>query len=211
MPRATPTTYADIVSSLLPPQTPAPLLTPIGPTPHSKPLTSHIAALEIHPTLETLLHLLNADLNSAHFLVRHMQVPPKYEGMLLHAVLHRIEGDYDNARAWYGNLADAGQDAECFVSVWEGGKDEVGAFVDKVQELRRERTKKEGKDEAWEARRRELERVSEGECRRLLRFCEDKFGTERWVDATSEWKATDEKLKEIQSKMTIGGEGWRQF
>jgi hypothetical protein len=45
-------------------------------------LTSSISALELHPTLEAALHLLNGDLPSAHFLVRHMQGPPAVEGML---------------------------------------------------------------------------------------------------------------------------------
>ena len=45
-----------------------------------------------------------------------MQTPPAYEGVLLHAILHRIEGDYDNARAWYKNVADS----EVFTGVWDG-------------------------------------------------------------------------------------------
>ena len=36
--------------------------------------------------------------------------------MLLHAILHRIEGDYDNARAWYKNVTDS----EVFTGVWDG-------------------------------------------------------------------------------------------
>ena len=38
-----------------------------------------------------------------------MQAPPAVEGMLLHAILHRVEGDWDNARAW---LEDVGRDGE---------------------------------------------------------------------------------------------------
>lgn len=43
-------------------------------------LTARISELQLHPTLEAALHLLNADLASAHFLVRHMQGPPAVEG-----------------------------------------------------------------------------------------------------------------------------------
>ncbi|KAI9689456.1 MAG: hypothetical protein M1822_010107 [Bathelium mastoideum] len=38
-----------------------------------------------------------------------MQAPPAVEGMLLHAMLHRLEGDWNNARAW---LTDVGRDGE---------------------------------------------------------------------------------------------------
>lgn len=60
-----------------------------------------------HPqpaALESLLHILNLDLPSAHFLVRHMQSPPCWEEMYIHGLLHRIEGDYDNCRAWYADV-----------------------------------------------------------------------------------------------------------
>ncbi|KAL8745317.1 MAG: hypothetical protein Q9184_007892, partial [Pyrenodesmia sp. 2 TL-2023] len=90
----------------------APLLPPGRST--SPSLTAAISALSLHPTLEVALHILNADLPSAHFLVRHMQSPPAYEGMYLHGILHRIEGDYDNARAWYGNV----EASEVFGFVW---------------------------------------------------------------------------------------------
>ncbi|OAL55597.1 hypothetical protein IQ07DRAFT_618060 [Pyrenochaeta sp. DS3sAY3a] len=75
--------------------------------PTSAPLTPLISALLLHPTLEAALHILNADLPSAHFLLRHMQAPPAVEGMLLHAILHRVEGDFGNARAWAGDVRDA--------------------------------------------------------------------------------------------------------
>jgi hypothetical protein len=46
----------------------------------NKAFTARISGLQLHPTLEAALHLLNADLASAHFLVRHMQGPPAVEG-----------------------------------------------------------------------------------------------------------------------------------
>lgn len=165
-------TYANIRSKLLPPNLPAALLPPSRPA--YPELTASIAALSLHPCLEALLHLLNRDLASAHFLVRHMESivppgdrvnvdtesvwrqpvpkrpeaaewppeeangqevagdecesesdglvsgtrpppatdlrdglagePPKIESMLLHGILHRIEGDYENARLWYRDV-----------------------------------------------------------------------------------------------------------
>lgn len=88
--------FPSLLSTLL--SSPAPVLPP--PKVLAPSLSGQIAALQLHPTLETALHILNGDLPSAHFLVRHMQAPPAFEGMFLHGILHRVEGDYDNARAW---------------------------------------------------------------------------------------------------------------
>ncbi|KAF4554024.1 Hypothetical protein D9617_5g069000 [Elsinoe fawcettii] len=81
---------------------PTPLLPP-GKS-YDPKMTDRIASLYVHPTLEALLHILNLDLPSAHFLVRHMQAAPQIEGMYIHGLLHRIEGDYDNCRAWYADV-----------------------------------------------------------------------------------------------------------
>jgi hypothetical protein len=80
-------------------------LPPVKPT--SPTLTPQIASLHLHPSLESALHILNGDLPSAHFLLRHMQAPPAVEGMLLHGILHRCEGDFPNARAWISDVSDA--------------------------------------------------------------------------------------------------------
>lgn len=193
-----PPTYASLLTALLPPQTPAPVLPPASPNARHPQLTSSIAALQLHPTLESLLHILNGDLTSAHFLVRHMQAPPKWEGMLLHALLHRVEGDYDNARAWYGDVAES----PVFEAVW-GSKEAATSLVDDIEALRK---KGQGKD-----RVEELKARSEREVRGLLGWCEKHFGTEAWADATSEWKPHSEKTKKIAMEQTMGGEGWRQF
>ncbi|KAI9716977.1 MAG: hypothetical protein M1828_007491 [Chrysothrix sp. TS-e1954] len=160
-------TYDSILTAL--PRTPPLLPRPTQTATHPH-LSSAIASLELHPTLEALLHLMNSDLASAHFLVRHMQRPvplsntgetiesdgqdsgsvwahdggrassssatpprhsngdptngqtkatpptpssksnpqpqaPRIEGMHLHGLLHRLEGDYDNAAAWYKDVA----------------------------------------------------------------------------------------------------------
>lgn len=77
-------------------------------------MAAKISALEVHPSLEALLHILNGDLASAHFLVRHMESPPAYEGMALHALLHRVEGDIENARCWYLDI----MHSDMFAHVW---------------------------------------------------------------------------------------------
>lgn len=107
-------TYQTTLSSLLPPQAQhVPLSLPISP--HALLIPSHrIASLSVHPVLEAALHILNLDLPSAHFLLRHMQAPPAWEAMYLHGVLHRVEGDLANARAWYGDV----RESVVFQAVW---------------------------------------------------------------------------------------------
>ena len=79
--------YEDVLKQLSPPFTPVPLIATASPEAYQPELSAKIAALEVHPTLEALLHILNDDLASAHFLVRHMEVrlavPPASETRLL--------------------------------------------------------------------------------------------------------------------------------
>ncbi|KAL8712648.1 MAG: hypothetical protein Q9220_003179 [cf. Caloplaca sp. 1 TL-2023] len=169
----------------------------------SADLTSAISSLSLHPTLEVACHILNHDLPSAHFLVRHMQSPPAYEGMFLHGILHRVEGDYDNARAWYGDVADS----DVFKQVWgkgegkEGGREKAMRFIDDVEKLRK-------KGEGGQG---ELGKRSREEVERVVEFCKGKFGEGRWGDVRGEWVGMGEKHKDVAEKMLVGGEGWRQF
>lgn len=50
------------------------------------------------PAWKAALHLWNDDLNAAHELVQHL---PSATGSALHGIVHRREGDYDNARYWF--------------------------------------------------------------------------------------------------------------
>ncbi|KAL8725506.1 MAG: hypothetical protein Q9181_006400 [Wetmoreana brouardii] len=175
---------------------PAPLLPP-GKS-HCPDLTAAISSLSVHPTLETALHVLNADLPSAHFLVRHMQAPPAYEGMFLHGILHRVEGDYDNARAWYSNVSDS----EVFNHVWrEGGKEGAMRFLDAVEGLRKRGEGDQG----------ELEGVSRREVERVVEWCKQRFGEGRCGDATKAWVRPSEEHRQLAEGMVTGGEGFRQF
>ena len=160
-------------------------------------LASAIAGLSLHPTLETALHILNNDLPSAHFLVRHMESPPAYEGMFLHGILHRVEGDYGNARAWYENV----EASEVFTSVWIGGLEEAKKFIDRIEAFTKRR---EGSGEA-------LEKESRREIDAVVTWCREKFGESEVRDASKAWVKSDEKKKEMASNMIIGGEGWRHF
>ncbi|KAF2085768.1 hypothetical protein K490DRAFT_45729 [Saccharata proteae CBS 121410] len=183
----------------------------------SPPLTPLIAALSLHPTLEAALHLLNADLPSAHFLVRHMQAAPAYEGMLLHGILHRLEGDYDNARAWYADVwangdkekpVRAGEGRQLIEYAWEvegeKAKRAADGFLDTVQELKQGKKGELGVDG-----RRELEGRSRREIERVLEWCANKFGTGRWEDASSAWKQPD--TNQAGMDMVTGDKGLRKF
>ena len=201
-------TFADLYAHLL---TLAPPLTPPS-HPTVPDLTAAIASLGVHPALEVALHLLNNDLPSAHFLVRHMHAAPAFEGMFLHGILHRIEGDFDNARAWYADVAKS----EVYETVWPPGKDgakgEDGQsmtggksggvrFVDEVEAWVKRR---EGEESA-------LEEKSVAEIKRVVEFVSAKFGTEVWPDATSEWASPSGDASKIQEQMILGDRGFRRF
>jgi hypothetical protein len=177
---------------------------PVLPPPRSAPsqnLTHAISSLFLHPSIEAALHLFNDDLVSAHFLVRHMQAAPQYESMMFHGILHRIEGDYENARAWYRDV----KDSEVFLAVWgNGGIDKVMDFVGRIEILRKE-TKHKDFSEVHQ-----LEDESKRELKTVLEFCEKKFGTQKVDDASAIW-VQDEKSSAKGSDMVVGGEGWRQF
>jgi hypothetical protein len=49
------------------------------------------------------LHLWNDSLAAAHELVEHMETPT---GAALHGIMHRREGDYDNAKYWFHRAGD---------------------------------------------------------------------------------------------------------
>ncbi|KAF2767516.1 hypothetical protein EJ03DRAFT_258612, partial [Teratosphaeria nubilosa] len=156
-----------------------------------------IANFQLHPALECILHILNGDLTSAHFLLRHMQSPPAWEGMYIHGILHRIEGDYRNAEAWYGDVSDS----ECFKKCWPEGVEAAKDFIGNVERLRKEKVGSE----------RDLAGLSKKEFDALVGWCKTQFTTGRWEDGTKAWVEPSEKIRELAAKQTMGGEGWRQF
>ncbi|KAG9195364.1 hypothetical protein G6011_00485 [Alternaria panax] len=193
-------------------------------------LTAIIADLHVHPSIEALLHILNHDLPSAHFLVRHMQAPPAVEGMLLHGILHRAEGDFNNARAWISDVADAcegyqpkhkedGQklDAEIVKQVGSNssmpasliefvyGDEEPKSLIDAVEEFRsRKKSDRRDDEEVIEKRMR-------NEVEKVLEWCKNKFGNEVFDDATKAWVKNSEEISKISGDMVSGGEGHRKF
>lgn len=130
-----------------------------------------------------------------------MQAAPQYESMMLHGILHRIEGDYENARAWYRDV----KDSEVFRVVWgEGGIDKAMNFVGRIDILRKEAKH----EDISEVHR--LQDKSKREIKTVLEFCEKKFGTQMVDDASAIW-VQDEKSSAKGSDMVVGGEYWRQF
>jgi hypothetical protein len=176
-------------------------------------LTAKIAALSLHPTLEVGLHILNQDLPSAHFLVRHMQSAPAFAGMYLHGILHRIEGDFDNARAWYSDV----RETDVYKEVWgsrgigwkeleEGGKkedlDDGQKFLDAVQQC---------KESAGQDEREELEAESKREIDTVFKWCSEKFGTDKMVDASEAWVKPSDDIKRMGEGQVSGSGGRRKF
>lgn len=119
------------------------------------------------------MHILNNDLSSAHFLCRHMQVFPAWEGIVTQRLLHQIESDYRNAETWYGSV----KDGDCFVSVWPGGLQDA---VSPVQDV--ERLKKDSVGDEIELTERSWKEIDV-----LAQWCRQVFGTERVLDATPVW------------------------
>jgi hypothetical protein len=131
-----------------------------------------------------------------------MQAAPRYESMMLHGILHRIEGDYENARAWYRDV----QDSEVFRLAWgESGLDRVMDFVRRIEILRKSKG-----GGVTEKEKQSLEEESKREIIDVMDYCESSFGTEEVKDASDVW-VQDEKSSAQGNDMVVGGEGWRQF
>lgn len=198
--------------------------------PKNTSLTAKISSLNLHPTLEAALHILNSDLPSAHFLVRHMQAPPALEGMLLHSILHRCEGDFRNARLWLNDVGDAcagfkpkkkkegvkldrkvaeesgceGVETDLLGWIYGGEKGKGReALIKDVEELRKRKSGEEEKRELNERIRTEMTNV--------LEWCIKKFGTKEWTDASSAWVKNSEEVQKISNDMVSGNKGYRKF
>ena len=184
-----------------------------------------------------------------------MQDPSVHpEAALLHAILHRIEGDIENARAWYGSTLEAvggsqGSDgvgepngdrkddaSNVLEAAWpvsssssssaldgptQHNNDASGdtttttpttsstahtralAFLDAAASIR---SKTKCTDEVARLATESLEEI-----RRVLRWCEEKYGTASVSDATTVWTRMAEEHREMAQGMIVGGEGWREF
>lgn len=192
-----------------------------------------IASLSLHPVLESILHLLNCDLPSAHFLCRHAEVAPKFESMFVHGLLHRIEGDIDNSRAWYGDV----HDTEIFKHVWlesavssrpAAAREGWEHYLDRIERYRDRTASRGGKNSKrepdklstpagmnWDTEEQELRRASLWELRQVLDFCERKFSVSEVLNANKEFlgrmETGDEEQAKMAQNMVTGGEGWRTF
>jgi hypothetical protein len=157
-----------------------------------------------------------------------MQAPPAVEGMLLHGILHRAEGDFNNARAWIGDTRDACEgyqpkkkddgieiDAdvkekmrgangiEGSLTHFVYGNEEPTKLVDDVETFRGKK-RDAGEQEELEKRIRE-------EMGKVLEWCKRKFGTEKMVDARSAWVKDSEEVQKISNDMVSGDKGHRKF
>ncbi|MCJ1330229.1 hypothetical protein MMC10_006912 [Thelotrema lepadinum] len=171
-----------------------PLLLQAKPTDPS--LTDTISSLYLHPALEAALHVLNNDLASAHFLVRHMETAPAHEAMYIHGILHRIEGDYDNARAWYNDV----KCSNVFQANWETESHALN-FISEIERLSKEGIRSQ----------RSLEDRSIQEIKGVVQFCAQKFGTSKYQDAREAWVTSNGEKKKLGQEMVSGDKGIRKF
>lgn len=158
-----------------------------------------------------------------------------YESMYVHGILHRIEGDIDNTRAWYGDVK--GTDA--FQNTWseESRKDapEMASrgwehFLDRLERYRdrvRSRNGVGGRPQTedklrpedvkdWAAEEDLLRETSLWEFKKVIKFCEDRFGVGEMKSANDgaflgKMESGNEKYAEVAKSMVTGGEGWRTF
>jgi hypothetical protein len=79
---------------------PRPALTPAGV--YRPELAAEIAALPLPVLAKIGLHLLNDDLNTSHRLAQSLEGDPTAD--YWHAIIHRREGDYGNARYWFARV-----------------------------------------------------------------------------------------------------------
>lgn len=160
-----------------------------------------------------------------------MQAPPAVEGMLLHGILHRAEGDFDNSRAWVSDVKDACEgyqpkkkpenqklDSDVFDQTKCGngidktfvefvyGESDPSKLINDVEAFRRKKLSQRGEGEEEE-----LEKRSREELQKVLEWCKAKFGTEPWRDATTAWVKNSEEISKISGDMVSGGKGHRDF
>ncbi len=80
---------------------PLPPLTPSGVWKHE--LTTTIAQLEVPELVKAGFHLWNDDIERSHKLA---QRDKSSEGSFCHAIVHRREGDFSNAKYWYHHVGE---------------------------------------------------------------------------------------------------------
>ncbi|WVF67726.1 hypothetical protein IAT40_002485 [Kwoniella sp. CBS 6097] len=124
MSSSTAKTTDEIVSHLFDRGRPLPPLEP-GEKVYAPELTKTIAGLDEHMYVIAALHLANDDIHHCHLIAQDNEGDPTAN--LLHATLHRREGDYWNSKYWWSNvrshpLISSSSSAKSFVDACEAGK-----------------------------------------------------------------------------------------
>lgn len=76
-----------------------------------------------------------------------MQAAPAVEGMYIHGLLHRVEGDYNNARAWYSDVCEEEAFANYWGAVPEDPNDDRSTLEDTINSLETKKEEKRGRIE----------------------------------------------------------------
>jgi hypothetical protein len=123
-----------------------------------------------------------------------------------------VEGDFENARAWYKYVSNNEEGARLMEYVWTNSEG-VGAaegalgFVKEVEWLSPASVDDREKVEKMK----ELGARSIEEIESVIGWCEKKFGKDRWVDASAAWVRPDEKIKRMGEEQVSGMKGMRRF
>ncbi|OCF57840.1 hypothetical protein L486_05305 [Kwoniella mangroviensis CBS 10435] len=122
-----PKTTDEIVSQLFSRSTPPPLEP--GTKVYAPELTKSIAGLKEHMYVIAALHLANDDIHHCHLIAQDNEGDPTAN--MLHATLHRREGDYWNSKYWWSNirshpLIPSTSDAKLFVDSCEAVRKSKG-------------------------------------------------------------------------------------
>ncbi|WVO14596.1 hypothetical protein L204_102231 [Cryptococcus depauperatus] len=95
----TPKTLDEVVTYLF--ARPLPLLEP-GTKIYDPNLVNVISNLSVHKYVKAALHLANDDIQNCHLIAQDNEGDPTAD--MLHATLHRREGDYWNSKYWWSRV-----------------------------------------------------------------------------------------------------------
>jgi len=136
--------------------------------------------------------------------------------MYLHGILHRIEGDYNNARAWYSDVKESdiyakiwGKDGHTWKNWKENDSDnrqlldEGQKFLDAVQRFKETKGKEGDRAALEEQSRRELDEIT--------RWCVQSFGIHKMEDASSAWVKASDEIRKMGEDQVNGDSGRRKF
>jgi len=116
---------SDVRERLISRSQPVPLL---APTVYAAELTATIDASDESDLVKAALHVLNDDIDRAHVIAQQNEDDSTAD--YWHAIIHRREGDYSNAKYWFGRVGNHPVILEI-----HGSTTAANAFVDRCRSV----------------------------------------------------------------------------